>query len=438
MNLPTRPVLSRRTLLRAGAAAVALPWLEAMEPRARAAEGASSPRRLVVLCNVLGFHPRDFFPPEGVTDPGASPHLGLLAGHRDRFTVFRGFAHPGNESAGHNSEVTFLTAAANPERPGFRNGQSLDQRVAEAVGDATRFPSLEMTSAPCRARSLAVTRTGANLPGATSPSAVFRRQFLRGSGDEVAEERARLAEGRSVLDGLRSRVRELERGLGSADRGRLDEYLTGVRELERRLSALDAWSGRPKPSVDAAPPRDVEDPADHIARITAWIDLVPLALQTDSTRVATLLMGYCDLAMPLPGVTMGHHHLSHHGQVPEKLAQLRTVEAAQFRAFGRLLAALRSRDEAGVPLLDRTAVLLGSNLGNANSHSTRDLPILLAGGGFRHGRVVDVRRRPAAGTNPDAVAPTPLGNLFVELARWMGVETDRFAGSDGPVPGWER
>lgn len=433
MNVSKRYPLSRRALLRAGGVSLALPWLEAMAPRqqARGSTDPAQPRRLVCVCTVLGLHGPNFFPEGTGQDYKASPYLDLLKDHRDRITVFSGFAHEGNETSGHQSEVTFLTAARNPQLPGFRNTISLDQVVAEHVGTATRFPALTLASVTSHAQSLAVNRAGVNLPAESRPSQVFAKLFLAGTPDEIRRETARLAEGRSVLDAVSDQARRLGGKVGPGDRDKLDEYVTSVREAERRLQALQTWSKRPKPRVDVPAPADVTNMADQIARMDVLFNLMPLALQTDSTRVITMLIGQSDEPIPLPGVRMGHHTLSHHGQVPEKIAQLRTIEEAEMRSFGNLLSKLTSTQEAGAPLLSSTSVLLGSNLGNANNHSTGNLPILLAGGPFKHGR--HLAMAPKGKENRHA----PLSNLYVSLLQSMGIETDRFGSSTGTLTALE-
>lgn len=426
-----RPRLSRRTFLRATGVSLALPFLDAMLPRVFGDGRAAPPPRMICISTVLGLHAPLFFPKETGRAYEPSPYLRLLQGHRDDFTVFSGFAHEGNESDGHNSEITFLTAARNPQRPGFRNSVSLDQFVAEKTGALTRFPSLTLASVTSRARSLAVNRSGVNLPAESKPSKVFADLFLDGTPAEVRQETARMAEGRSVLDAVSEQVRQLAGKVGPGDRDKLDEYFTSLREAERRLHALQTWSRKPKPKVAVPLPADVTDRADQIAKMEVLFDLMPLALQTDSTRVITMLIGESNVPIPLPGVTLGHHVLTHHGQDPEKIAQLRTVEEAEMRAFAGLLAKLKATQENGTSLLATTSVLLGSNLGNANSHSTANLPILLAGGGFKHGQHL------AVAPKGREYQPVPLSNLFVSMAQRMGIETDRFGGSTGTVTGLE-
>jgi hypothetical protein len=214
--------------------------------------------------------------------------------------------------------------------------------------------------------------------------------------------------------------------VSSGDREKLDEYFQSVREMEQRLARSAEWSKQPKPTIDATQPQDIADEKDLIGRMQLLFDLIPLALQTDSTRLITVLVQGRNDVPPVPGVSIDHHNLSHHGQDEAKIAQLRLIEEAEFQAFAKLLSGLKSRKENGVPLLGNTAVLFGSNLGNANAHDTRNLPVILAGGRFRHGNHVAL----------DANDNTPLSNLFVQLGRQLGIELDSFGSSSASsVPG---
>ncbi len=426
MNAPH--TLSRRVFLRASGVSLALPFLDAMMPRGWAAATAPQPRRMICICASLGIHGPLFFPTVTGRDYKESPYLETLKDHRDDFTVFSGFAHPGNEAGGHSSELTFLTAAQNPQLPGFRNTVSVDQFVAEKLAIATRFPSLILGTSNSN---ISINRNGVVLPADIKPSKVFAKLFLEGSPEEIKREESRLAEGRSVLDAVGDQAQRLGREVGASDRDKLNEYFTSVREMERRLEAMQAWSRKPKPKVDVPVPGDVQNAADVIAKIDTLFDLIPLALQTDSTRVVTFYVSGDDYVLPLPGVSMGQHALSHHGQDPEKLDQLRRVEDAIMKSFGGLLRKLKANQEGGESVLRNSTVLFGSNLGNASSHSTDNLPIILAGGGYKHGQHLVVAPR------GDLKNHAPLSNLFVNMLQNMGIETDKFGTSTGTVTGLE-
>lgn len=410
---------SRRIFLRAAGIALALPRLEAF-----AAEGpaARPPRRMVLICTPLGLHAPNFFPTTAGRDYQPTAYLEVLKDLRDDFTVISGLMHPGVEN-GHDSMFSFLTAAPHPERrAGFRNTISVDQFAADYIGGETRFPSLSLSS---EGFGLSWTRSGAPVPADFSPARVFARLFLEGRPDEVKSQVRRLRDGQSILDAVGEQARSLQPGLGIADREKLDEYFTSVRELERRMARSEQWSRKPKPRVDVPQPRDVTNPADLIGRTKLLFDLTHLALQTDSTRLITMLLGGASLVPPIQGVTMDHHNLSHHGQDPNKLQQLTTVELATMRTLRDLLAKLKGTREDGETLLDRTMLVFGSNLGSGSSHSCRNLPVLMAGGGFQHGKHLAF----------DPSSPPPLSNLYLTMLQRLGIEADRFGTSSGTLTG---
>ena len=415
----------RRRFLRAAGVTLALPWLEALAPRrAWGTEAAPTPRRMVCVCAPLGFHAPDFFPQQAGRDYALSPYLETLGDLRDDFTVISGLAHP-DVGSSHDSIYSFLTAAPNPElRAGFRNSVSLDQFAAERIGGQTRVPNLTLS---CEGFSLSWTRSGAIVPSDVYPSSVFARLFLEGRPEDVAAQTRRLRDGQSILDVVSEQAGAIQPVLGGADRDKLDEYFTGLRELEQRLATAEQWSTRPKPVVDAAPPQDNPNSADLVGRARLMFDLIHLALQTDSTRLVTLLLLGTSSVPPIPGVSLGHHDLSHHGQDPSKIEQLRAVELELMKCFSAWLGKLRGTNEGNDTLLDRTSVFFSSNLGNASNHSTRNLPVLLAGGGFRHGQHLsfDVDKSP------------PLSNLYVSMLQRLGIEADRFGSSTGTLAGLE-
>ena len=321
--------LNRRHLLRAAGVSLALPWLDAFAKTAP----AKPPRRMVCICAPLGLHPPFFFPAKSGKDYEPSPYLDILKEIRDDFTVISGLAHP-DVGPSHDSIYSFLTAAPHPElRAGFRNTISLDQFAADQIGGETRFPSLPLS---CEGFSLSWTRSGAIVPSDAWPSSVFARLFLEGQPDEVRAQARRLQDGQSILDAVGDQARQMQSGLGVDDRDKLDEYFTSVRELEKRLAVAEEWSKMPKPKVDAKPPQNVTNPADLVGQARVWFDLIHLALQTDSSRLITLLLLGTSLVPPIHGVSLGHHDLSHHGQDPNKIDQLKKIELRADADLARL------------------------------------------------------------------------------------------------------
>ena len=421
MTLTTRP-LDRRTFLRASGVALGLPLLESMAPALARAAAADGPRRLVTICSTLGLYSSSWFPKAAGAGYEATEYLRLIDGHRARYTLFSGLSH--EEQTGrqpHNSEITWLTAARRPGLDGFRNTVSLDQVAANHLGYVTRFPSVVLGTAGPQSQSF--TTSGAMVPAETSPAALFGKLFLQGTPAELEREARSLEDGGSILDRLESQTAALRRRVGAADRRKLDAYFDAVRAAERELTEAQAWLDRPKPAVDEEPPADLPDPADLIGRIRLMFRMIPLILETDSSRVVSLMIHDHGVVPRVRGVTGDQHSLSHHGQDGTKIAQLKKIETEIVRAFGDLLTDLAGRGDADGSLLERTMVLFGSNLGNANAHTPVDLPILLAGGGFAHGtHVVHEGGRNA-----------PLCNLFVTMLRNMGVEADSFGQSTGAL-----
>jgi hypothetical protein len=432
MSEPVMPCrLSRRHLLRGAGMSLALPWLEALSSVRAAETQIDPPMRAIFISNNLGVLPKPFFPETTGRDYVLSPYLERLAAHRADFTVVSGLSHP-NVRGGHSTENCFLTAARNPTASGFRNTISLDQFAAERIGHLTRFATLNLGVNIDRAnRSLAWTRDGCLIPPEDRPSRLFEKLFVSGSPAEVAARRRQLRERESILDALGDDTRRVERRVSAADRRRLDQYLTSIRELEERLQVAGAWEERPRPEPPIEKPEDVTNRAYLFEGFAAMLEMVRLAIETDSTRLVTLMVdGFATPAFRLADAqttTDGYHNLSHHGQAVEKVAQLEQADRWQMDLLAGLIARLAERREGEHRLLDRTVVLYGSNMGDANTHDNTNLPILVAGGGFRHGSHLAFPRDDNR----------PLSDLFVSMLHRLGIEADAFGSSTGPLPGLE-
>lgn len=413
-----RATFGRRTFLKTSGVLLALPWLES---RARADEKAP-PKRIVNICTGFGMYGPSFFPEKAGRDYEPSEYLKILSDFRDQFTVFSGISHP--EIGGdHASEACFLTSAKHPTAGGFRNTVSMDYLAAKHVGSATRFPLLTLSTLD--ASPLTHTPSGASIPALSKPSEIFSRMFLSGNKNDVDREMARLKRGQSVLDKMGDRFTDLKKTMSRHDQQQLVDYTEAVRDMEKQLQADEAWVMRPKPVVKDPVPSDATDRADVIGRAKILFNLTRLALQTDSTRVVSIFIRGMDLKPPIEGISEDHHGLSHHGRNPAKIEQLRIIERTEMTAFRDFLAGLKGTSEGGGTLLDSTQVLFGSNLGDASGHGTSNLPILLAGGGFKHGQHI-------AG---DTKNNTALGKLFVSMLQRFGVEADKFGSGEGTITG---
>ncbi|HLX65287.1 MAG TPA: DUF1552 domain-containing protein [Planctomycetota bacterium] len=418
--------IPRRHFLRTAGIALALPWLDVFADEKPKQDSKKPPRRIVCICAPLGLHPDNFFPEKPGKDYVLSDYLEILKDYREDFTVISGLQHAGmGSSFAHQASASFLTGVPGAGRPGFRNAISLDQFAADHIGNQTRFPSLALSGEG--AGGLSWTRTGALIPAQNSPSKVFAQLFLEGKADEVNGQMRRLEDGRSILDDVRDQAKSLRSGLGSGDKEKLDEYLTSVRELEQRMVNDESWAKKPKPKVSVEPPKDIPNASDLIGRTNLLFDLTHLALQTDSTRLITIMLAGSTFAPPIKGVTLGHHDLSHHGKDPHKLEQLKIVEEEVMKTVRDLLAKLKQSKEDGDTLLDHTTIFLGSNLGESSSHSTSNLPVLLAGGGFKHGQHLHF----------DPKNPPPLCNLYVNMLQRLGIEAEKFGTSTGTLTGLE-
>ena len=416
--------IPRRSFLRGVGVTLALPMLDAMLP-AFGATVQPPKRRMVSICTTLGIHPEHLFPTETGRGYKASPYSEVIDEFRDQFTIFSGLSHP-EVDGGHSSEASFLTAAAHPGASGFRNTISMDQLAIEKLAPDTRFSSLMLSSSSNY--SLSWTRNGVNIPAEDRPSRVFAKLFLDGTAAEVDQQVRRLKDGQSIMDIVGEQAKGLQRTVGTQDREKLDQYFTSVRELEQRLVKAEDWARKPKPKVDMKPPTDPQNRADIIATTRPMFDLMHLALQTDSTRMITFRMQGHNSVPPIEGVTQDWHNLSHHGKDPTKIDELAIIEKTELHEVRTFLANLKASAEDGSNLLDRTMVLYGSNLGNSSSHDTRNMPILLAGGGFKHGQHLAF----------DPQSPPPLCNLYVQMLRQLGVDTSTFGSAKATsIPGFE-
>jgi hypothetical protein len=391
--------------LRGAGVALALPLLESMLPAGQGGTPAATPRRMLAIETNMGILPQFFFPERAGRDYALTPYLEKLTAVRNHMTVFSGVSHPGVTGA-HAAEKCFLTGTPHPERGGFRNWISLDQFAAERVGNHTRYPSLVLAMSSENNQTLSFTRSGAPIPAERSPNRLFRRLFVQGRPEDTAAVVEALRQDRSTLDFVAEQSRRLNQSLSPADRQRMDQYLTSVRELEQRLHSSEEWEHRPRPRVTAQPPQDIDDQREFVRKTGLMFDVIKLALETDSSRIISLFID-----------TTVIHNITHHGNRPELIAELRAKEEGQFEVLAGFLRSLQETREGGQTLLDRTMVLYGTCMGSANSHANTNLPVLIAGGGFRHGQHLAF----------DQQNNYPLTNLFVSMLQRLGIETNEFS-----------
>ena len=423
--------MNRRLFLKSSFATLALPALESVAAKSVGASKASAsgpPMRMACIGNSFGMYPKDFFPTEAGSNYAMTPLLAPLELHKKDFNIFSHLDH--DVKGGHFSVHTFLSGVKMADAKGMPEGNiSIDQRAAEHIGAATRFPSLTIGSEDglhggCH---MCWTRTGVRVPPIEGPRELFRKLFIN-EGEKAKQEAADDLELRgSILDSVLSDAKNLGRRLGGQDKDKLDEYLTSVRDVEVSLELDKRWSRVPKPKAQMAEPEDrsfVED-------IPVMYDLIALALQTDSTRVASFEMAGTGFDTGFFGLSQGYHALSHHGQKPDRIKGLTTIEYYQMEQLSRFLDKLKSLKEpdSNGNLLDSTMVLFGSGMGNGNAHVNIDLPIILAGAGFKTG---EHKAYPSSQGKR-----VPLCNLYLSMLQRFGVETDFFGTSTGTLTGLE-
>ena len=407
MNKPSHT--NRRHFLRGTGIALSLPIFESFAFGNSAA--LESPRRLVCVGNHLGFYPGNFFPRAAGKDYVPTSTLKPLVEHRDDLTVFSHLDHELN--GGHRAVQGFLTSIKKEEAAGFpEKNISLDQAAAEHVGSATRFPSINTGIEG--GTDMCWTRAGVHVPPINNPATLFRGLFVNPPKKSRQVERTRLQHRASVLDALRDSANALNRNLNAADRDKLDQYLTSVRDVERRLQMSKEWLDRPKPKSPIDEVLDQE--RQHIDEVALLYDLLALALQTDSTRVATLETG---LGFRTAELDLGSYHgLSHHSKSEDRIGQLQIVEAFLTEKLSHFISQLKEAQ-----IFDETLIVFGSGMSDGSIHSNRNLPVLLAGGGLEHQGHVVCPEEPHN--------RVPLSNLWLSVLQWFGSEKERFGRSTG-------
>ncbi len=425
-------LINRRYFLRAAGITLALPLLESLSTkvlgsglavggqRATTVSG-QRPMRMVCIGNMLGFYQPAFFPKIAGQNYDLPLLMQPMEPVRKDFTVFTGLDH--GVKGGHFAIHSFLSAVRQVDAKGMPDGNiSLDQLAAETVGGATRFPSLTIGSEDglhggCM---MCWTRSGTRVPPIPGPKELFRKLFIGESARDQSLMADRLHLRGSILDAVNGDAKSLGKQLGQRDREKLDEYFTSVRDVEKQMELNQRWAHVPKPKPGIPEPVNTN----FVSDLPVLYDLIALALQTDSTRIATLEIagGFESAAF---GLRKGYHALSHHGQVEENIAGLLKVEKYQMEQFARFIAKLRSIDDGDGKLLDHTMVLFGSGMGNANAHTNANLPMIFAGGGYQHG---EHKLFPNTGTGR-----VPLSNLYLTMLQRFGLEVDRFGLSTGTL-----
>ena len=397
---------SRRNFLKFGAA---LPLaLQSLDLRAATAPATKvPPKRIIFICNSLGFYEPSFFPTKR-GDISTSPYLKEMA-TREKMTVFENFFHPGMETSNHDSEKSFLTGASSPEAANFVNTISLDQILAREMGGETRFPFLSF-SIYDRGWGCSWNNRGVAIPPMYDERQIFDRLFGK---DDLTAKRRQIENDQHVVQCLYRDMEQLKRQGGDASK--IDSYRTVIAELEEQLKHEEFWLKTKKPEVPNTLSTDQEFA--FSTKIGNLFELSKLAFQTDSTRVITLSLDWIYGAIKVPGATGGWHTLSHHGGKADTLARLNRIEVDIVKHLNQFLSELDEIEEGEGTLLDHTTVVIGSNFGDSSNHTCNNLPTIVAGGGYRHQMHTVLEK------------PTPLCNLYLELLHHHNIDVDGFGSS---------
>jgi hypothetical protein len=408
---------TRRHFLTSTAATLGLPWLDSFGGFAHAADAKTVPQRLLLIGLPLGLYREALVPKETGAGHTASEYLSILDEFRDQYTIISGLDHPG-VGGGHSAEPRLFTGMPSNKR----NVRSLDQYLATKIGQSTRYDTLLLSAGR---NEFSWTDSGTKAPSESKMANVYAKLFLNESKATAEKVTQQIGHGKSIMDLVQRQAKSLKPKLSQADQDKLEEYFESVRETERRLVKSEGWVHTPKPKVDAPAPKDPASGAEIITQLRNVCDMTHLAFQTDSTRIVTF--GYFQQNnVNVPGVSNGYHPLSHHGQDPENIAQLKLIEKELFKELKTLLTRLKNTREGDSNLLKRTTIIISSNLGNASNHSTKDLPLLVIGGKYQHGQHLTFE--------PSTV---PLANLYVTVLNQFGLADKSFATSNGPLKGFE-
>jgi hypothetical protein len=396
--------ISRKDFLKIGGA---LPLaLQSLSQRAEA-KVKTPPKRIIFINSCLGFYEPYFFPKKR-GDLATSDYLkGMKT--LEKVTVFQNLFHPGMNTSNHDSEKSFLTGTPSPESPTFVNGMSLDQVLARQMGGDTRFPFLNF-SIYDRGWGISWNDRGSAIPPMHDEQKIFQMLFEE---EDLKAKKQQLQNDQNILDCLRRDLAQLRKQ--GANAGKLESYQAVIVELETQLNHEKFWLNTSKPKV----PKSLSDDQEFVfsTKIRNLFELAKLAFRTDSTRVITFSMDWISGAIKVPGVTGGWHTLSHHGGRKDRIAKLSKIETDTLRHFNRFLFEMDQIKEEGGTLLDHTTVVMGSNFGDASNHTHNNLPMIVAGGGYRHQ------------THTVLEKPTPLCNLYLELLHKHDLDVESFGSS---------
>ena len=413
--------LSRRSTLKGGTTVLSLPLLESMLPAKESNNGNDQQTKRFVGINIpMGFHSPNFFPEDTGFNYKLSSYLKPAEKLKKNFTVISGTSLP-LVNGGHSAEKCFLTGAPHPDSRSFKNSISLDQLMAKKIGKQTRYASLSLGH-----QSLSWSSNGVSIPAESRPDKLFLKLFSKSNSKSLEEAIHKFEDGLSVMDYVYKEAKSINKVISKADQHKLEQYFTAVRESELRLQKAKEWENKPKPNISDKNP-GYSSGNDIIGNFKRFLEVMRLALVTDQTRIITLGGQGGNQVPPLKGVSTGYHALTHHGQNPQMIKQLEIIDRETLKAWAEWIQDLKDTEENGESLLSSTHVLLGSNLGSASGHITTNLPILLAGGSFKHGQHIAFNKK----------KNEPLTNTYLSILHAMNIKEKSFSSSNRKLPGLE-
>jgi hypothetical protein len=413
-------MVDRRQFLHGVGVALTLPWLESWSPKAVPTGAASStqPKRLVCFGVDLGMYAGAWIPKEAGKKYTLPTYFEPLKDFRNEFTILSGSDHPG-VTGGHRGVPAFLSGVYDPIKIGsaevLRNSVTIDQFVANRIGTTNRFESLQVSATNIVPPHLmSWNEKGVSLQPSGDTRAIFKRLFVNDPDPKRAEQA--FLSGKSVLDTVMADAKNMSKELSLDDHGRLEEYLSGIRDVEKRIERQRQWVNTPKPTAEVSE----EKTTTYHENLDVILELTALALQTDSTRVISVQLTESGLPIEVGNIRVGGYHAqSHHGQDPKTLAELMAIETEHMNCLATFMKRLKATKEKDSNLLNQTQILMGAGMGNASSHSNRSLPIMLAGGGLKHGSHIIAKK------------DTPLCNLFTTILHGMNISSEKFSNSNG-------
>ena len=403
-------LINRRNFLKAAGITIALPSLESFANEKKSIE----PMRLVCMGAALGMNPQGFFPKGYGKDFTISKVLQPLQKHRGDFTVFSHMDHP-NVYSKHGGMSALFSGIESHKTKTAGENYSLDQMAADHVSYTTRYPSMHM----CVGGELKAswTKSGINVPEISSPDDIFNKLFVNDSQEASKALGREISDQGSILDLVRGNAKSVLNKASKNDKEKVDEYLTAIRDAEQKLQGQKQWIGKKKPGTSFKIEGRPHSRDDYNFFSPLFVDLITLAIKSDTSRVFTLGFGMHNRVIELEGISGGYHGLTHHGNRPEKLKELWIIEQFYISQYALLIDKLKAEN-----LLDKTMVFFSSCLGDASRHSNRDMPTLLAGGGFKHGNHWDCMKNNTQ---------TPLNNLYTTMLQKFGMEVEKFSSATG-------